>query len=173
MWPYARRRRRPWPLLLALLQSTALLTPRPVPRGPRPRVRRRRALQPRTGGAGAARSARRRLASSPARRAAATRNRRRSSRPRRSGVTKSTPTRARRIEQRPRCARTPRPRSWIDHETPLNLIDEQLCAPRTRLWRGSGVDRALHRQFKDRRRARAALRRGTRHLPKMLDYGEL
>ena len=52
MWPYARRRRRPWPLLLALLQSTALLTPRPVLRGPRPLRSTPADLQPRTGGAG-------------------------------------------------------------------------------------------------------------------------
>ena len=52
MWPYARRRRRPWPLLLALIQSTALLTPRPVLRGPRPLRSTPADLQPRTGGAG-------------------------------------------------------------------------------------------------------------------------
>ena len=166
MWPYARRRRRPWPLLLALLQSTALLTPRPVLRGPRPLRSTPADLQPRTGGAG-----NRPLRSTPANvepRTESGGNKKPPPKftPKAFGSDKkyANPREAHRAAAKMRkdaeAAFLDRPRDALElYRRATALAPSHSALAWLRLAR-------LHRQFKDPSSARAALRRGTRHLPK-------
>ena len=101
-------------------------------------------------------SARRQRTSSRARRTAVAVTSRPSSRRARLAKTKSTPTRAKLIEPRRRCARTPRPRFWTGRGTPLNFIEGlPPWRPRTPLWRGSDsrayIDSSRTRRRRERR----------------------
>ena len=148
------RRRRPWALLLALLQSKALLAPRPNIRGPRP-LRSTPAdfrstpadIQPRTENSGSG-------------------NKPPKFTPRAFGKDKkySNPREAHRAAAKMRkdaeAAFLDRPRDALElYRRATALAPSHSALAWLRLAR-------LHRQFKDPSSARAALRRGTRHLPK-------
>ena len=154
MWPYARRRRRAWPLLLALLQSTALLAPRPTIRGPKP-LRSTPAdfrstpadIQPRTESGGNKKPPPKFTpqAFGPDKKYANPREAHRA---------------AAKMRKDAEAAFLDRPRDALElYRRATALAPSHSALAWLRLAR-------LHRQFKDPSSARAALRRGTRHLPK-------